>query len=430
MPATLPRIDQDVLSGIRIGDERSLERLFRESFPTLTQEAAEKLDAGAGAARVVEGAFKLLWGQRATFDTPESVERFLHNTVAECAARENKRRATLHRFEAGAHVQSSGRVKHEPTVDEAWEHLATALHAADSPEAHAAARAQVSNAYRHDAATHVASIGKRRVPLGLLGLGAGLAVLIGVPLLWVEKSGTEAAAKRALMSPDVRVVSTVTQQQAAVELLDGSKASIGADTKLVIAPDFGTTLRAVKLEGAAKFVVAPGQKHPFYVRTGDNSVTATGTTFVVYSYPDDQTMTVAVIEGSVTVKTKEESRDVAASKAVVVAKTGEMHDATTGELEEATAWTNNRFTVANRPLREALRQINRWYALDVRVADSTLLARPVSVDADLQSSRDAIAGLEKTGKLAFDYDEDKKMILRDAGAAPAKPAAPSRARRR
>jgi ferric-dicitrate binding protein FerR (iron transport regulator) len=418
MTATLPRIDQDVLAGIRIGDERSLERLFRESFPTLTQEAAAKLEDRTSAPRVVEGAFKMVWEQRATFETPESLERFLHNTVNECAVRENKRRAMLHRFEAGAHVRTTGHAKHEPTVDEAWNHVASAIHAADSPESHAAAREQASRLYKHDAAAHVASIGKRKVPLGLLGLGAAVAVLIGAPLWWAERSGTDAAAKRALASPDARVVSTLTGQQAAVTLLDGSRATVGADTKLVIAPDFGTTVRAVKLEGAALFAVAPGGKHEFLVRTGDDvSVTAAGTTFGVYAYPGDERVVVGVREGAVTVKSDKGTREVEASKGVVVAKDGAMSDASAGDLDEALAWTQQKLVVANRPLRDAIKQMNRWYALDLRVADSSLLARPVTVNASLESSRDAIAGLEKTGRLAFGYDADRKMVLSDAGAA-------------
>jgi ferric-dicitrate binding protein FerR (iron transport regulator) len=201
-----------------------------------------------------------------------------------------------------------------------------------------------------------------------------------------------------------------------VTLLDGSRATVGADTKLVIAPDFGTTVRAVKLEGTALFAVAPGGKHEFNVRTGDDvSVTATGTTFGVYAYPSDDRIVVGVREGSVTVKSDKETREVGAAKGVVVAKDGAMRDASAGDLDEAMAWTDHKLVVANRPLREAIKQMNRWYALDLRVADSSLLARPVTVNASLESSRDAIAGLEKTGKLAFGYDADKKMVLSDVG---------------
>jgi ferric-dicitrate binding protein FerR (iron transport regulator) len=417
MPATLPRIDEDVLAGIRIGDERSLERLFRESFQPLTQEAAAQLDDRTSAPRVVEGAFRGVWEERASFNTPEALERFLHTAVNECVVRENKRLASLHRFEAGAHVRVPTHSKHELTVDEAWAHLAATLHPATSPDAHAAARAQASHLTRHDAAEHVASIGKRRLRLGAVAIGAAVAIAIVAPLWWIEQSSADATATRALTSPDARPVSTVTGQQASVTLLDGSRATLGADSKLVIAPDFGTTVRAVKLDGAALFTVAPGQQHEFYVRAGNATVTATGTTFGVHAYPADETVVVGVREGSVRVKA-DETRDVEARRGVVVTKTGAIRDASAAELEEALGWTEDRFVVANRPLRQALKAITRWYATELVVRDSTLLNRPVTVTASLQSSRDAIAALEKTGRLAFGY-EGKTMVLRDAGGAPA-----------
>jgi ferric-dicitrate binding protein FerR (iron transport regulator) len=414
MPATLPRIDQDVLAGIRIGDERSLERLFRESYPTLTQEAAEQLEDRTGAPRVVEGAFRRVWEERARFETPEALEKFLHTAVNECAVRENKRLAMLHRFEAGAHVRVPAHGRHEPTVDETWNHLAASLHAADSPDAHAAARAQASSLYKHDAAEHVASIGRRRLRLGAIALGAVVAIAIVAPLWWIEQTSGDAAATRALSSPDARVYSTVTGQQASVTLLDGSRAALGADTKLVIAPDFGSTVRAVKVEGAALFTVAPRQKHEFYVRAGDAKVTATGTTFGVHAYPADETIVVGVREGSVQVKA-EDTRDVEAPRGVVILKNGTIRDASAAELEEALGWTENRFALTDRPLRHALKQMSRWYAMDIVVRDSALLSRPVTVKASLQSSQDAVAGLEKSGKLNFGY-EGKTMVLRDAGA--------------
>jgi transmembrane sensor len=417
MPATLPRIDQDVLAGIRIGDERSLERLFRDSFQTLTEEAAAQVDDRTSAPRVVEGAFRRVWEERAAFDTSEALEKFLHTAISECAVRENKRLATLHRLEAGAHVHMRAHSKHEPTVDEAWGHLSTSLHA-DSPEAHAAARAQASNRYRHDAAEHVASIGKRRLRVGAVALGAAVAIAIAGPLWWIDRSSADAAASRALASSDARVVSTLTGQQASVTLLDGSKATLGADSKLVIAPDFGSVVRAVKLEGAALFTVAPGQKHDFYVRAGDARVTATGTTFAVHAYPADETIVVGVREGSVRVKA-DETRNVDAPRGVVITKGGAVRDASASELEEALGWTENRLVITNRPLREALKQMARWYSLEFTVRDSALLTRPVTVSASLQSSRDAIAALEKSGKLAVD-NEGKTMVMRDAGAAATK----------
>jgi transmembrane sensor len=419
MPATLPRIDQDVLAGIRIGDERSLERLFRESFQPLTEEAAAQVEDRTCAPRVVENAFRRVWEERASFATPESLERFLHSAINDSAARENKRLASLHRFEAGAHVRVPAHKKHEPTVDEAWSHLSASLHAADSPEAHAAARAQASHLYKHDAVEHVASIGKRRWGLGAIAVGAAVTLAVVAPLWWAERSSADAAATRALASPDARVVSTVTGQQASVTLLDESKATLGPDSKLVIAPDFGSTVRAMKLEGAAMFTVAPGNRHPFQVRTGNASITANGTTFGVRAYPDDPVVTIGVREGEVVVKAGGEGHSVGAGRVVTVTKGGELRPLGATAMDDAFGWAGGGpVVISSRPLRQALPELQRWFALDLKVRDSTLLNRQVSASAKLESPRDAIAAVERSGKLKFDY-EGTTMVLRDAGAAPA-----------
>jgi transmembrane sensor len=418
MPETLPRIDQEVVAGIRRGDEQSLERVFRDRYPGLVQEANAQLDTPVGVPRVVEGAFRRAWEERATFATPEALDGFLHTAVHEGATRERKRLATLHRLEAGAHVHVPAHAASTPTVDEAWSHFAATLHA-PPPDPTAAAHARAAS--RHDTAHHVAEIGKRRVPVIAIAIGLVIAVLVGAPLLWATRRGPEAAATRALASSDVRVVNTLPGQQASVTLLDGSRAALGADSKLVIAPDFGSNVRAAKLEGTALFTVAPGNRHPFQVRAGNASVTATGTTFGVHAFPADSEVTVVAREGSVTVKATGGTRDVAAAKGLVVTKAGVIRDATQHDLDRALGWTEDRLVIVDRPLRDALREMARWYGYDIKVRDSTLLNRSVSVTARLQSPRDAIAALERSSKLKFDYeDEGRTMVLRDPAAKPAK----------
>ena len=422
MPATSLHIDKDQLPALRIGDERALERIFRDTYPAVVEEVKPQLDDAVGIPRVVEGAFKRVWAERATFETPEALDTFLHETLHDCAVRERKRLATLHRLEAGAHVHTTGHRATTPTVDDAWKHLADSLHVlpVDAETAHR----QHAEMVRHDAAHHVAAIAERRIPWGVIAIGAVVAAAIIAPLWWVNMRSTDAAVSRALQSSDVRLVSTLPGQQAGVTLLDGSKVNLGADTKLVIVPDFGAAVRAVKLEGAGRFTVAPGNKHEFVVRAGNAQVTATGTAFGVRAYPTDDMVSVRVREGAVRVKANDDTRDVAAGRALVVTKNGEMREPTAAELESAMSWIDGNLVITNRPLREALADMGRWYAYDIKVRDSTLLARPVTVKASLQSPRDAIAQIEQTGHLKFGYD-DQVMVFRDAGAAAAAPAKPT-----
>ena len=78
MSAAVPPVDRTVLAGLQHGDEGSLERIFREQFHTLTEEARAELGDGAAAARVVERTFLAVWQERTSFETPEALETFLH----------------------------------------------------------------------------------------------------------------------------------------------------------------------------------------------------------------------------------------------------------------------------------------------------------------------------------------------------------------
>ena len=73
--------------------------------------------------------------------------------------------------------------------------------------------------------------------------------------------------------------------------------------------------------------------------------------------------------------------------------------------------------MTNRPLREALGEVQRAFGLTLTVPDPQLLDRPVTVNVDLGATRALLAALEQTGRLKFDY-ENQRMVLRDAAAAP------------
>ena len=68
MPATLPPVDRNVLNGLQLGDEGSLERIFRDQYSALVEEAKAELGEAAAASRIVERVFLRVWQERASFD--------------------------------------------------------------------------------------------------------------------------------------------------------------------------------------------------------------------------------------------------------------------------------------------------------------------------------------------------------------------------
>jgi len=78
-------------------DRLDIERVFRDSYGRLVQEADAQLQGVARPSGVVSRAFIRAWNERERFDTAEALEAYLHSAVREGALRERFRRAVAHR---------------------------------------------------------------------------------------------------------------------------------------------------------------------------------------------------------------------------------------------------------------------------------------------------------------------------------------------
>jgi len=365
---------------------------------------------------VVEGAFVRIWGERGKIDSPETLEEFLFDAVKTGAARERSRRAAAHKF--GGHTASGHATTHASvapaTLDDAWKHVTTALHSDPgtlSPRVSDALHEQ----HRHDAAAHVAALAKRPAWQLPTLIAVILAVAIFSAIRWMDRASADTAVTSALASPDGRSISTLAAQSGRTTLNDGSKVTLGADTKLKIANGFGPSMRAARVDGSATIegVAATDPKHPLIVRAGDASIAALGAaTFDVRGYPADPAATVRVRSGSVEVKSLSSGtiKTAAAGQALVVTPNGQVNTPSQADLDEAFGWADKKFVVNGKPLSAVLPLLVRWYGLEFKVADKSILTRPVTMQASLESSREAISALEKAANVQFGY-EGKTMTL-------------------
>ena len=417
MPATSPPTGSDLppTPGVPLSDPQALEQYFRSHFNELTTEAKSQLDdASAAAPRVVEGAFRHAWEERERILTRQDLDAFLHEEVRHGAAREKSRRASLHYHTQGA----SKTAPHATTVDvdQSWAHLSHTLHLVPE-ERNTDVAQEVAAVLRHDTAGHVADMAKKRSWKVPITIGVVAAVIVAAGIYYVDRLGDEGAVTGALNAPDARTHLAATAQLAIVTLDDGTRVMLTPESKLIVPKQFGELMRAVKLEGEATFTVPPGKSKPFEVRAANTKTTVTGTILTVRNFPAEGSVVVALKEGTATVKVGDSTRTVGAGQAVFV-KESKMREPTAPELQEATTWNDKTLTIANRSLRDVLPQLRRWYGIDIKVLDLPLLDRPVSLQASLDSPKEAITGVEKSANVKFGY-EGKTMVFRDA-AAPAK----------
>jgi ferric-dicitrate binding protein FerR (iron transport regulator) len=407
-------------------DEAALHRLFEAEFPPLVDSASRELGAAAALApRVVESAFVHAWEQRARFETPAGLQAFLRDDVHHGVARTLSRRAAAHRLghhgeaehATAAGAMPGGAAVAAPPVDTevAWMHVLHTIH--DQGPKHEA-RAHAIEQTRHDAAQHVASIGAKRTWWPVVVAAVIALVAIVVAMQWADRASQQSAIARALAAQDTRLASSGRGQQANVTLGDGTRVRLAPDTRVTIPKEFGPKFRAVALEGAATFEPTAGDANAFQVHTHNVIVVATGTKFSVRSWQGDDAVGVLVHEGTVAVRVGDTERTLSANQALVVRPDGAMDTPDEPTRKMLMGWTDGRVVLPQQPLEKVLPLLQRWWDLDVGLADPSLGSRPVSIDAPLASAKEAVAAIEQQARVKYSY-AGRELVFRDAGDAAA-----------
>ena len=415
MPATLPRIAPQELAALRAGDEDALAHVFASHYYTLASEAEQELGESTGLARVVEGAFVRAWHEREKLGTPEAFEGFLHEAVHEGAVRERSRRAALNRL--GSHTGVHGTpapaaATSRLPAEQAWSEVAAALRApAPTDEQARRVRKDLS---KHAVTDHLSVVAKKRSLKYPLLLATAFVAITVPAVWWLNGASKHAVATSALEKTDARVVTAPAGQQGEVKLLDGSNVTLMNGSTIRIPKGFGPELRSVRVIGAAAINAPHELVTPLDVRVGRATVLARGTSFDV-SAEEGRDAMVRVRGGEVVVRTDAATRTLGAGATLAIGADGSVREPSTLEIREALGWSDGRFVLQGRTLKETLPLMRRWYGLDIGVAHESLFERTVTVDAPLSSSRAAIGAVEESAGVKFGYD-GRTMILRDAKA--------------
>ena len=153
-------------------------------------------------------------------------------------------------------------------------------------------------------------------------------------------------------------------RQYQLTLPDGSKVWLNAASSISYPVTFSERERRVKVTGEAYFEVMPRQKHPFVVNINDRAqVDVLGTAFNVNAYENEKGITTTLVEGAVRVRnTGSASEILSPGQQAAIGQNIFISDA---NIESVTAWTNGSFYFNQVRLEEIMRQIERWYDVEV-----------------------------------------------------------------
>jgi archaellum component FlaF (FlaF/FlaG flagellin family) len=175
----------------------------------------------------------------------------------------------------------------------------------------------------------------------------------------------------AYRSADVEKVSyntmtTPNGRQYSLVLDDGTKVWLNAASSITYPTAFRGNDRRVQMTGEAYFEVAKDSKKPFRIEVNHTVVEVLGTHFNVNAYTDESTVRTTLLEGSVRVeKGNRNSTIVPGQQAEISDSSGKIDIVDDVDLEAVVAWKNGYFSFQNAGLTQIMREISRWYDVEV-----------------------------------------------------------------
>jgi len=161
-----------------------------------------------------------------------------------------------------------------------------------------------------------------------------------------------------------------------IVLPDGTKVWLNAASSLKFPVAFKGKVRKVILKGEAYFEVARNESLPFHVQVDDMTIEVLGTHFNVNAYDGENSVATTLLKGSVKVVKAATSNS---SSRSALLKPGEQANLTQdgglkinnhADLEEAMAWKNEKFVFNNADIAAIMREISRWYNVEIHFKGS------------------------------------------------------------
>ncbi|MBS1751971.1 MAG: FecR domain-containing protein [Bacteroidetes bacterium] len=191
-------------------------------------------------------------------------------------------------------------------------------------------------------------------------------------------------------------------------LTDGSRVWLNSGSSVTYPVSFTGRERNVSVEGEAYFEVAHDAVNPFIVHKGQTAIRVLGTHFNVNAYEDESDLRVTLLQGAVQVTNQQYHAVIKPGEQAIVKQEG-INLARKVDLEQVMSWKDGYFRMKGTDLASLMRQIARWY--DVEVVYENRVPKVSfggSINRDVSLS-DVLKALEQYG-INSGFDHGKIII--------------------
>ncbi len=206
-----------------------------------------------------------------------------------------------------------------------------------------------------------------------------------------------------------------------IVLPDGSRVWLNAESTISYQVPFDLRSRDVKLTGEAFFDVKKDSQRPFHVVSGNVNVSVLGTRFNCKAFPEDTTVEVTLAEGIVRLSSTGAKRvkevTLKPGERALISKGTNQTSISSGDIEKNIGWFEGKLVFDECPLPEVARQLERWFGIEVEIADPKVSGYRISTTFENESLHQILALLElaspiKTALIQAKYEKTTQAYKR------------------
>lgn len=173
----------------------------------------------------------------------------------------------------------------------------------------------------------------------------------------------------AATTPEFNTITTPRGGQYQVVLEDGTRVWLNAASSIKFPQAFTGATREIELSGEAYFEVAKNKAKPFIVQANGTKVQVFGTHFNINAYGDNNNVTTSLLEGSVRMSSGSSAVMLMPGQQGDAALNGAAIKVSQADIQQTMAWKNGLFIFRDLNITEVMKQVGRWYDVDVEYRD-------------------------------------------------------------
>jgi ferric-dicitrate binding protein FerR (iron transport regulator) len=215
---------------------------------------------------------------------------------------------------------------------------------------------------------------------------------------------------------DVRMITADTKigEIKIINLPDGSKAWLNAQSSISYPEHFNKKLREVTIDGEVYFEVEHDKEHPFIVHSTLVNVKVLGTSFMLSNYANEPIIYTYLAKGRVDLELKK-------SEKVVKLVPGDevFYDKQTSVVTKGTnsgfvddAWRFGKISFYNESLYEIARKLERKFGKEIRIQDEEVGNMKYTADFDSENLEQILKFFSKVSGITYRKTKNGYLVIK------------------